>query len=96
MFPKEKPGHASVERMSIVLMLKMYMHCLLLGPSLSVHVTCHYHLKIVQSYYRSPLQMGNVCMCVSIRIFTHTRHALETHSRNALYVMVKLLSPLKS
>lgn len=70
MFPKERPGHPSVARMSIALMLKMYMHHLLLGLSLCTHVICHYHsIPTTQKPYRASTdlpykQAMYVCVCI--------------------------------
>lgn len=91
MFPKERPRQPSPERMSIVLMLKVHLHHLLLGPSPSTHVTCHCHLMPASGNHRDPA--GLLCtwaMPASVWVCRDTdiRHALKAH-RRAYYVLKK-------
>lgn len=44
MFPRERPGWPSAERMLIVLMQKTYICYLLLCQASNDHMTCQYHL----------------------------------------------------
>lgn len=102
MFPKERPGHPSAERMSIALMLEMHMHCLLLGLSPSIHMTCQYYsITATQNPHSTADLPQKWAMCVYVSTYRDTQtcmigtqtgtamHALTAHCRSALYLIVK-------
>lgn len=102
MFPKERPGHPSAERMSIALMLEMHMHCLLLGLSPSIHMTCQYYsVTATQNPHSTADLPQKWAMCVYVSTYRNTQtcmigtqtgtamHALTAHCRSALYLIVK-------
>lgn len=62
MFPRERPGRPSVERMLIVLMQKMHFCYLLLCQAPTDHMTCQYHLA--QSTGKYLLQENRHCIYI--------------------------------
>lgn len=93
MFPKERPSHPSLERMPIVLMLKVHKHHLLLGPSPSMHVTCHCHLMLTTENHAQILQTSSIhgqCMYVCEYAETHTHQACtQSTQKSLLYLTLK-------
>lgn len=97
MFPKERPSHPSLERMPIVLMLKVHKHHLLLGPSPSMHVTCHCHLMLTTENHAQILQTSSIhgqCMYVCEYAETHIpgMHSKHTEELTVSYTEKQPLS----
>lgn len=67
------------------------MHRLLLGPSLSVHVTCHYHLipTTPTSYTATTdlLYKWAMYVCVCLCIYIHAPHMHLKHTAEMRYIL---------